>query len=102
MTRKTVTLALAAACFAAIAASPTVRADELVTNGPQINTGDMSSSAMRNNMESARYEQLLQANPGFRHARMRKECGPITDPQLHADCMASFGESIGSSMPPGE
>ncbi len=100
MTKKSVTLTLAAACFAAFAASQTVRADELITNGPQTNRGDLTWSASRNNMESAHYDRLLQSNPGFRHARMRKECGPINDPQLHADCMASFGESIGSSMPP--
>jgi hypothetical protein len=47
---------------------------------------------------------MLQTSPGFRHARMRKECGPINDPQLHGQCMASFGEfeptMTGSSMPP--
>jgi hypothetical protein len=26
----------------------------------------------------------------FRQARMRKECGPITDPQLHHQCLESF------------
>jgi hypothetical protein len=58
---------------------------------------------MRNNMASARYDRMLQTSPGFRHARMRKECGPINDPQLHAQCMASFGQfepMIGSSSPP--
>ena len=103
MTKK-LTLALAAACFVAIAAAPTVRADELITNGPQINRGDLGWSASRNNMESAHYDRLIQSNPGFRHARMRKECGPITDPQLRADCLASFQQfepnGYGSSMPP--
>ena len=37
-------------------------------------------------------------------ARIRKECGPIGDPQLHAQCMASFGQNepamYGSSIPP--
>jgi hypothetical protein len=36
---------------------------------------------------------------------MRKECGPIGDPQLHAQCIASFGQNepamYGSSIPPG-
>ena len=76
----------------------------LETNGPQASRGDFGDwSAMRNNMESARYDRLLQTNSGFRHARMRKECGPINDPQLHAQCMASFGQMepmTGSSMPP--
>ncbi len=35
---------------------------------------------------------------------MRKECGPIDDPQLHGQCMASFDQfepvMVGSSIPP--
>ena len=78
-----------------------------LTNGPQASTGDFGDwSAPRNNTESAHYERLLQTSPGFRHARMRKECGPITDAQLRAQCMASFGEFApiwsGSSMPPSQ
>src|ERR1700746_2143911 len=100
-------LALAAACMLMVSplpahaqyASPTV-----VTNGPQTDPGDVSPSwsARQNVIESQRYERLLQTSPGFRQARMQKECGPITDPQLHADCIASFGqgENVGSSTPP--
>ena len=99
--------AVAAACVLTVStlpahaqyASPTV-----VTNGPQTDPGDVSPSwsARQNVIESQHYERLLQTNPGFRQARMRKECGPITDPQLHADCLASFGQSepnVGSSVP---
>ena len=109
MIMKTATsLALAAACMLTVStlpahaqyANPTV-----VTNGPQTDAGDVSPSwsARQNVIESQRYERLLQTSPGFRQARMRKECGPITDPQLRADCIASFnqGESnVGSSTPP--
>jgi hypothetical protein len=65
---------------------------ELVTNGPQASTGDYSREwpAQRNVIESQRYEQLLRTNPTFRAARIRKECGPINDPHLHAGCVASF------------
>jgi len=91
-------LAVSALPASAQYASPTV-----VTNGPQTNPGDVSPSwsARQNVIESQRYEQLLQTSPSFRQARMRKECGPITDPQLHADCIASFnqGENVGSSAP---
>ena len=67
-------------------------------NAPQASRGDFGDwSARRNNMESAQYERLLQTNPGFRQTRMRKECGPITDPQLRDSCMASFGQH-GSMM----
>jgi hypothetical protein len=41
-------------------------------------------------VESHQYEQLLRANPGFRQARMNKECGPIDDPAMRQQCMASF------------
>ena len=78
---------------------------QVVTNGPQPSPGDFNRwSAHRNNLESAQYERLLQTNPGFRHARMQRECSPITDPQLRAQCLASFGghspEMTGSSTPP--
>jgi len=67
-------------------------AAELVTNGPQAGRGDNSGewSAQRNVIESASYEQLLRTSPTFRAVRIRKECGPIDDPNLHADCVASF------------
>ena len=43
-----------------------------------------------NAMESDHCEVLLKGKPAFRQARMRKECGPITDPQLHRQCLDSF------------
>ncbi len=94
---KTTSLAFAAACVIAVSAVPaahaqTVAGTELVTNGPQTDPGDMSSSwsARQNVVDSQRYDRLLQTSRGFREARMREECGPITDPQLRADCLASF------------
>src|ERR1044071_2428516 len=101
-----VSLAFAAAC---VALAPTANAqivnNELVTNGPQASRGDFGDwSARRNVIESAHYDRLLQTSMGFRHARMRKECGPISDPQLHQQCMASFDQyeptMVGSSLPP--
>jgi len=108
MIMKTATsLALAAACvltFATLPAHAQYASRTVVTNGPQTDSGDVSPSwsARQNVIESQRYERLLQTNSGFRQGRMRKECGPITDPQLHADCVASFGQSepnVGSSTP---
>ena len=60
-------------------------------NGPQVNPGDISPSwsAPRNVAESEQYDRLLKRNPAFRQARMRKECGPITDRQLHQQCLDS-------------
>ena len=72
---------------------------------PRANRGDFGGwSARRNNIQSAQYDRLLQTNMGFRHARMRKECGPIGDPQLRSQCLASFSQyepvMTGSSTAP--
>ena len=66
------------------------------------NHGDMSSSrsARQNVVQSQHYDRALETNRGFRQARMRKECGPITDAQLRQSCLASFHQdepSKGSS-----
>jgi hypothetical protein len=47
-------------------------------------------AAEQNVLQSQRYSQVLRTNPTFRDRRMQEECGPITDPRLHADCVASF------------
>ena len=47
--------------------------------------------AAANVKQSQTYEQVLQSNPSFRNKRMQQECGPVTDPELHASCVASFG-----------
>ena len=108
MMKKTLTsLAFAAGCALAFGAMPAAHAQyynpQVVTNGPQASRGDFGDwSARRNVIESAHYDRLLQTNMGFRQARMRKECGPITDPQLRQDCLASFQQAepfMGSSTP---
>ena len=53
--------------------------------------------AAANVHQSQQYEQALQSNPSFRAKRMQQECGPVTDPELHASCVASFG---GDGAPP--
>ncbi len=73
MTRKTVTsLALAAGCAIALAV-PAAQA--------QVDS-QWSGNPTLNNRESRDYMRLLQTNRSFREARIRKECGPLTDPQL--------------------
>jgi len=47
--------------------------------------------AAANVRQSEQYEQAVRTNPGFRAKRMQQECGPVTDPELHASCVASFG-----------
>jgi hypothetical protein len=92
-----VTLITAAACLAAVAAASPAHAQAqrhtvTVKHAPIANPGDVSESwsAQQNVLESKQYEQLLGTNPAFRQARIKKECGPITDPQLHQSCVASF------------
>ncbi|MBV9827101.1 MAG: hypothetical protein JO001_15765 [Alphaproteobacteria bacterium] len=49
-----------------------------------------SDTAEQNVRESQQYESLVCSNPGFRAKRIAQECGPVTDPQLHQSCVASF------------
>ena len=77
---------------------------QMVTNGPQADQGDTSPnwSTRQNVIESQHYDKLLETNRGFRDARMRRECGPISDPQLRQSCLATFGQDepySGSSAP---
>ena len=69
---------------------------------PQANQSGVgqSASARRNVIESKQYDRAVEINRGFRQARMRKECGPITDPELRQSCLASFNQEeaqMGSS-----
>jgi hypothetical protein len=99
-------VAFSAAFLTAIAAMPAAHAEmdtsgaTIITNGPQIDPGDRSGSwsAQQNVRDSQRYQALVHSSRSFQANRMRKECGPIGDRQLRADCMASFGGSEGSSM----
>ena len=105
MMKTVISLAFAAACVAVMpSANAQIVQNELVPNGPQASRGDFGDwSARRNIIESRHYDLLLQTNPAFRAARMRRECGPITDPQLRSDCLASFNQyepMVGSSMAP--
>jgi hypothetical protein len=86
--KTSISLAFAAACLTAIATMPAHAATE---------------SARQNVIQSEHYTRLLETNRGFREARMRKECSPITDPQLHQQCLASFQEYsplVASATPP--
>ena len=125
MPKRTMRLVFAAACLTAIAAIP-AHAQPASTYGsppgyttpqgsaaygatpgqqpytPQASEGDVpqSTSARRNVIESRQYDRELETNRAFRQARMRKECGPISDPELRQSCLASFNHdepSVGSS-----
>jgi len=72
------------------------------SNAPQANQSGaaQSASARRNVIESRQYDREVETNRAFRQAPMRKECGPITDPELRQSCLASFNQEesqMGSS-----
>lgn len=69
--------------------APTAAGTEVITNGPQ-GSPPSNWSAQQNVRQSEHYDRLLETSRGFREARMRRECGPITDPELHQQCVASF------------
>jgi hypothetical protein len=91
-------LAFAAACLMTIAMAPAdaqtagTGLTVAVEPPPRVDPRDVNWDPQRNVMEAQRYDRLVETNPAFRRARIRKECGPITDPQLRADCIASFDQ----------
>ena len=103
MPKRTTRLAIAAACLTAVMAMPShaqmtgAHNSTAGDHGQQFYTaqacqGDSapSTSARQNVIESREYDRALETNRAFRDTRMRKECGPITDPELHQSCFASF------------
>jgi hypothetical protein len=77
--RTWICLAAAVALFAA--------AGTASAQSPQSPPGD---GAEQNVRASRQYESLLCSNPSFRAKRIAQECGPVTDPELHQSCVASF------------
>jgi hypothetical protein len=65
--------------------------NDVISNTPQGATPP-NWSAQQNVRQSERYDRLLESNRGFREARIRRECGPITDPDLHQQCLSSFNQ----------
>jgi hypothetical protein len=49
-----------------------------------------NQSAQQNVRASNQYESAVCSNAAFRAKRVSEECGPITDPELHQSCVASF------------
>ena len=112
MLGRTVSLSFAVVCVTAIAIMP-AHAQPAGTYGPapgyntpqgsaaygsapgysgSQSSAPQSASARRNVIESHQYDRALDTNRGFRQTRMRKECGPITDPELRQSCLASFSQ----------
>jgi hypothetical protein len=77
---------MAAAAAAAVAQAPATTppfpaSAPMPTNNPE---------ALANVREAKQYNAVMRGNSAFRRKREQIECGPITDPQLHASCLASF------------
>src|SRR5215471_19279225 len=72
-------LVLFAACLTALTALPA-------------NAETSRAAARQNLIQSESYDRLLETNRSFRQARMRRECAPISDPQLHQSCLDSFSQ----------
>jgi hypothetical protein len=64
---------------------------------PALGQTPTDQGAAANVRQSGQYENALGSNPSFRAKRIQQECGPITDPQMHQQCVASFGGSGASS-----
>jgi hypothetical protein len=73
--------------LAALAATSVQAAPVLSKGRPH---GKWHETPTQNVRQSQRYDYLLSTNGGFRAYRMRKECGPIRDAELHANCIGSF------------
>jgi hypothetical protein len=55
------------------------------------------AGAAANVRQSGQYERAVHSNSSFRAKRIKQECGPINDPQLHQQCVDSFGSEGAAS-----
>lgn len=93
MLMKSVTsLAFAAACLTTIATVPGPSAQ--AATHYRHSSYSSSWSPVQNVKESERYDRLVATDPAFRRMRERIECGPITDPVLHQQCLDSFQREV--------
>jgi hypothetical protein len=54
------------------------------------NPSNWHETPAQNVWRSRKYDYLLRTDANFRHYRMNKECGPISDPRLRRNCLLSF------------
>ena len=73
-------------CLAAAA----LIATSLATGGTASAQSPANQTADQNVRASRQYESLVCSNPAFRAKRIAQECGPVSDPELHQSCVASF------------
>ena len=54
----------------------------------------------QNVRKSQQYDHLVATNSSFRANRIKKECGPIRDPELRLSCLGSFSAYNLDSLTP--
>jgi hypothetical protein len=69
-------------------ASTSVQAEPVPTNPHHYSK--WHETPTQNVRKSQQYDHLVSTNGSFRASRMRKECGPIGDAELRANCLGSF------------
>jgi len=69
-------------------AATSVQAAPIPTNPHQ--QSKWRETPAQNVRKSQQYDYLVSTNSSFRAHRMRKECGPIRDAELRANCIGSF------------
>ena len=90
------TMAAAAGLLAVTAVVPAAQAQPGPGNGNAWvrQNGEWVWSPRLNIVKSEHYSRLVANNPRFRSARMQRECGPITDPVLHQNCIQTFDQNV--------
>jgi hypothetical protein len=96
MLKTLATAAAAAGLLAMTAVVPAAQAQPGPDNGNAwvMRNGEWVWSPRLNIINSEHYSRLVATDPAFRHSRMRVECGPITDPMLHQQCIQSFAQGV--------
>jgi hypothetical protein len=90
-------LAFAASCLAAAAmpgAAALAASPHRAAPAAWHETVATPKTPAQNIRASQRYTRMVATSPGFREARMNRECSPITDPALHQSCIASFHQEV--------
>jgi hypothetical protein len=93
MLTKVVSSLAFAGCLTMIASLPATPAQAATHYGHSASAAS-SQSPVQNIRWSEHYDRLVATSPAFRRTRMRVECGPITDPVLHQQCINSFQQEV--------
>ena len=58
----------------------------------KVGFANINANPAQNVRKSQQYDYRVATNGNYRSSRMRKECGPIRDPELRANCLGPLGE----------